>query len=281
MSKQKVSREIPVEVIETDHRLEEQKKTASFGLDKHRWEQCADPRGPQHTQQAYADAVGRGQTAISHSVNAWAMALKRQNEIVSRTRDNQEDGDGQRKSTDAVEDVNAAIEAGQEIEDPTPEIHTESKEIAQHGEEKAALHTALAAVFGVAPSSLRNANWSHWRKLAVELLAEYASEMSVSDATAKAVRDVVTEKRQYDQMEMGRIARETEEASRPAGWMDSINPLMEMAEAGKRALRKVRGDLDAGLLNLGDDERKLIEGLLGEVKEITDRYTFALIVVNQ
>lgn len=83
------------------------------------------------------------------------------------------------------------------------------------------------------------------------------------------------------QMEARRRQRERDEAARPAGWMDALNPLMEMSEAGKRAMRKVRGDLDSGLLNLGNDERVLIERLLGEIKEITDRYAFALIVVDR
>jgi hypothetical protein len=278
MSKQKVSREIPVDVIETDHRLEAQKKTASFALDKHRWEQCADPRGPQHTQDAYADAIGRTQSVIARSVKAWAIALKRQNSIDSRTRINQSSEDGRRQSSDVVEDVSAAIQAGQEIEDPTQEIHAESKQISEHGEEKATLYAALAAAFGVAPSSIRNRNWAHWRSRAIELLAEYASEMSISDATAKAVRDVVTEKRHHDNMAAEAARQAAEEAARPTSFMEAANVLIEGSLLMERRIKGLRGDLESRLANLDDDQRGIIESELARIKAITDRFAFVLIV---
>lgn len=67
---------LPVNVVETDHRLEMAEHKASEALSKHRWHWTLDESNPGRVSVlAYARAVGRSNTTISTEVNGYAAYL--------------------------------------------------------------------------------------------------------------------------------------------------------------------------------------------------------------
>jgi len=68
---------IPQDVIDKDHELDSRTTRAGEALAKHRWKMTLDPTGPQYGFRAYADAVGRSETAIRTNANAYVMFVER------------------------------------------------------------------------------------------------------------------------------------------------------------------------------------------------------------
>lgn len=70
--------ELPITVIETDHRLETAEHRASEALVKHRWHWTLDESNPQRASfRAYARAVGRHETTIRVQANGYAEWISR------------------------------------------------------------------------------------------------------------------------------------------------------------------------------------------------------------
>lgn len=69
---------LPVEVVETDHRLESTARRASEALAKHRWHWTLDESNPNRVSfRAYARAVGRGEVVVRTQVNGYAEWISR------------------------------------------------------------------------------------------------------------------------------------------------------------------------------------------------------------
>lgn len=68
---------IPQSVVDRDHELDQRTDRASEALAKHRWHQCLDPDGPQHSLRSYADAVGRAREVIGRYANGYALFIER------------------------------------------------------------------------------------------------------------------------------------------------------------------------------------------------------------
>jgi len=63
---------IPQTVIDADHRLDGVAERSTEELARHRWHQCLDPDGPQHSVNAYAKAVGRDHATIRKYAKGYA-----------------------------------------------------------------------------------------------------------------------------------------------------------------------------------------------------------------
>jgi len=191
---------IPQEVIEKDRALQGRVQSTHLELDQLRWEQCADPNGPRLIQQEYADAVGVKREGISRSVKTWAEALAAQNPQVSNRVTNlaQDRPRGGRPQAEATQAVAAAIEAGQQLEPPTPEVHKKARAKVRHSQPKAEVVSALAIAFGSTPEQVIKSRKPDWPFLRGEVAAratEYMDQLNLSraDACAKAAQELKAE----------------------------------------------------------------------------------------
>lgn len=114
---------IPPEVIARDRELVGLAKAAQFDVDRFRWEQCEGPDRGSWSRAEYAAECGIAEATVDQSIRAWAASLATANpETVAATVSGPSKG-GRGQKQPVTEAVNAALEAGQELVQPTKEQH--------------------------------------------------------------------------------------------------------------------------------------------------------------
>jgi hypothetical protein len=197
--------------------------------------------------------------------------LKTQNAIDRSSINRRKKGNGQRNQSEAVEQVNAAIEDGALLEQPTPDAHSRARTSVSAGANLTTVIAAMAKAFGVTQVTVADTkpDWPARRK---DVLARATSKAADGMAWDKACAEAATElAREVDiQKEQTRARKEAaaDRDRRPTPATHILNAVITTTNAFDRELSKIPG-LDT--ITWDDDTRGLLDRELDRLQAIVDR----------